>query len=150
MSDSLFYRRRLPHWHAENAVYFVTWRIAEGQPELDSIERDQVASALKWFDQNRYNLIAFVVMNDHVHVLLSCLNDNSLEQIVHSWKSFTANQLQRTNRRKGRLWQDEYFDRIIRDEREFKDKLTYVMNNPTKRWPDLNNYPWVWLSEVSD
>ena len=143
--EALFYRRRLPHWHETSACYFVTWRLAQGQAELDAFERDAVISALRYFDEKRYELTAFVVMNDHVHVMLRCLNNHSLEQIVHSWKSFVANDLQRTSRRKGALWQDESFDRVIRNERELADTLNYILNNPSSRWPEIRNYRWLYI-----
>ena len=137
------YRRRLPHWRLSNATYFVTWRLSPGQAELSSEERSLVVNALRHFDTIRYHLLAFVVMNDHVHVLVQPMNNFALEAITHSWKSFTANQAQRVHGRKGSLWQDESFDRIVRDEDEFFEKLFYILNNPVRRWPALNTYAWV-------
>src|SRR5215831_19589001 len=109
------YRRKLPHWRQERATYFVTWRLAQGQEELDASERDLVAAAMKNFDGRRYELAAYVVMDDHVHALLTLLANYDLESILHSWKSFSARQMQRWHRRFGRIWQDEYCDQIIRD-----------------------------------
>jgi REP-associated tyrosine transposase len=139
-----YYRRRLPHWRDDCATYFVTWRLAEAQPDLGSSERDLVASALKRFEGQRYQLMTFVVMNDHVHVLLNTMEPCRLEDLVHSWKSFTANRMQRDHGRRGRVWQDEYFDRIVRDEKEFEQKFKYIQGNPWSRWPDLETYRWVW------
>jgi len=51
----LRYRRRLPHWRNDEATYFVTWRLARGQAELDSDERDLVAGALTHFEGNATN-----------------------------------------------------------------------------------------------
>jgi REP element-mobilizing transposase RayT len=87
-----YYRRRLPHWRADEAIYFITWRLSKGQPELAPAERELVMSALRHFEGKRYHLDAFVVMNDHVHVLIAAMEPYRLEDIVHSWKSFTANQ----------------------------------------------------------
>jgi REP element-mobilizing transposase RayT len=139
-----YYRRRLPHWRADEAIYFVTWRIAEGQLDLASEERDLVASALVHFADKRYRLIAFVVMNDHVHALASMIEPNRLEDVVHSWKSFTANRMQRDRGRRERVWQDEYFDRVVRDEKELKQKFDYIRGNPRSRWPELKGYRWIW------
>ena len=144
MAEDFHYRRRPPHWRQDNAAYFVTWRLMPHQPELSAPERDGIVEALTAFDGARYVLLAYVVMNDHVHVVLSELKTYSLDQIVHSWKSFTANRLQRRHGRVGRLWQDEYFDRIVRDESEFWQKVDYILSNPAKRWPDLASYKWVW------
>jgi hypothetical protein len=45
------------------------------------------------------------------------------------------------------IWQEEYFDRIVRDEKEFLDKVQYILNNPLKRWPEMEGYPWVWVKK---
>ena len=80
--SELFYRRKLPHWRQENAAYFVTWRLAQGQPELDSTERDPVMEAIRKFDGRRYELAAYVIMDDHVHVLLAPLPAHELKAIL--------------------------------------------------------------------
>lgn len=141
------YRRRLPHWRAAEAVYFVTWRLHKAQSELTADERAIVAAALHNFDNLRYRLMGYVVMNDHVHVVVEPYNGHGLTAIVQSWKSYTANRLQRSHARDGGVWQREYFDRVIRDEDELYEKLDYIRDNPQKRWPDIENYPWVWVAE---
>ena len=103
--------------------------------------------ALKYFAGSRYELYACVVMHDHVHLLIKPLIKSRVQDLVHSWKSFTAHKLRRDYGRKTPIWQEEYFDRIIRDEKEFLDKAQYIINNPLKRWPDEEEYPWVWIKE---
>jgi REP element-mobilizing transposase RayT len=125
-----FYRRHLPHWREDQATYFVTWRLARGQPELDSSERELVATAMRSFRGKRYELAAYVVMDDHVHALVAPFSDYELASIIHSWKSFTARQMQRKHRRFGSVWQDEYFDRIVRADKEFIQKFDYIIKNP--------------------
>lgn len=137
------YRRHLPHWRVEGATYFVTWRIHATQGELTPDERTLVVNALEHFHGVRYHLNAFVVMNDHVHVLLRIHDGWRLDETLHSWKSFTANRMQRVHRRTGAVWQGESFDRIVRDGAEFETQLAYILGNPAKRWPGLQEYPWV-------
>jgi hypothetical protein len=36
----------------------------------------------------------------------------------------------------------EYYDRIVRDEADFREKVTYIINNPIKQWPGVTNYQW--------
>jgi REP element-mobilizing transposase RayT len=141
--DLVNYRRRMPHWRLAGSVYFVTWRLAPSQAELSAEERGVRMAALRHFDGRRYELYAGVVMDDHVHALVKPLEDYRLQKLVHSWKSFTAHELRRDSRKK--LWQEEYFDRIVRDEKEFLDKAQYILNNPLKRWPEMEGYPWVWV-----
>jgi putative transposase len=135
-------RRHLPHWTPPDAThdrgtYFVTWRVQQGLAELAPQERDVVIGALEHFHEVRYQLIAAVVMNDHVHVLFTLLDGHTLSRVLHTWKSFTAHQLRR------KVWQNESFDRRVRDEAELLQKAHYIANNPRKRWPDADDYAWV-------
>jgi REP-associated tyrosine transposase len=70
-----------------------------------------------------------------------------LAEIIHSIKSFSAHQINRLRDSRGSIWQDERYDRIMRDEAEFLEKWQYIMNNPLKnelaqRWED---YPWLYI-----
>ncbi len=127
-----FYRRRLPHWRQTEAIYLVTWRLAAGQAELLGPERELVAVELRHRNGQRYEIYAYVIMNDHVDVLVHPIGDQPLEKIVHSWKSFTAYRMQREHGRRGRIWQDEYFDRIVRDEKEFAEKFKLHRGQPVE------------------
>lgn len=144
MTDLRVYRRRLPHWRVDDAIYFVTWRIERGIPDLDAVERDQVLSTLLHFNDIRYTLYAAVVMNDHAHALVEPAPDFALEEILHSWKSFTAHQFRKRGRT-GRIWQPEYWDRAMRNDLELEEKLRYIATNPFLRWPGIDAYPYVWL-----
>jgi len=139
-----FYRHRLPHARAQGALYFVTWRLRGGLADLSDEERDLVASSLRHFDGQRYGLHAYVVMNDHVHVIVEPRPDFHLEAILHSWKSFTAKHIGQDRQHVGGIWQDEYFDRVIRDDTEYDQKRAYILENPFRRWPALDAYRWCW------
>jgi REP element-mobilizing transposase RayT len=148
MAEFRIYRRRLPHWRVDGAAYFVTWRLAAGAPDLDAVERDTVRSALLHFNGTRYTLFACVVMNDHVHALVEPAAKTRLEELIHTWKSFTANQCQKSGRT-GRVWQPEYWDRVVRDEGEFEEALRYIARNPFIRWPEIESYPWIWIEPTA-
>mgnify|MGYP005854144173 FL=1 len=90
---------------------------------------------------------AVVVMPDHVHLLLTPLEKTgggyySLAEILHSLKSFTGSRINRLLKRQGKVWQEDYFNRIVRDEGEFLEKWNYIRNNPVKK--DLCQYPEEW------
>ena len=77
-------------------------------------------------------------MPDHVHLLLTPIENPkggffSLTEILHSLKSFTGNKINNLLNRHGPLWQEEYFNRILRDETEFLEKWNYIRNNPVKK-----------------
>lgn len=91
-----------------------------------------VENALLYFDGVRYKMPAWVVMPNHVHALLIPLEPFLLEDIVHSWKSFTANEANRILKRTGQFWQAEYFDRYIRDGKHYLAAVAYIEQNPVK------------------
>lgn len=138
------YRHRLPHVRVDGALYFVTWRLRERLADLSAEERDLVASSVRYFDGRHYALHAYVVMNDHVHVIVETYPDLRLQDILHSWKSFSAKRIGARRRYVGAFWQDEYFDRVIRDSLEYQQKRDYILDNPFRRWPVLERYRWCW------
>ncbi|HEV2425529.1 MAG TPA: transposase [Terriglobia bacterium] len=89
-----------------------------------------VENALFFFDAARYHLHAWVVMPNHVHVLFTPEVGYTLSVILHSWKSFTASQANRLLGRYGRFWQEEYFDRYIRNQKHYLIVIDYIESNP--------------------
>jgi REP element-mobilizing transposase RayT len=114
---------------------------------MTSSERDLVKAALLHFEKSRFLLSVFVVMDDHVHLLVQPLETWKLESLVQSWKRFTSLEMVRKFNRKAPIWQDEYMDRIIRNEMEFNEKANYILTNPMRRWPEIQDYPWVGIVE---
>ena len=97
-------------------------------PEIAQI----VADALHHFDGERYELIAYVIMPNHVHILFRPHPDHSLSKILHSWKGFTAKKINERLNRKGKLWSDEYHDRLIREDVHLRNCIRYIRRNPRK------------------
>jgi type I restriction enzyme R subunit len=93
-----------------------------------------VVGALKHFQGTRYLLDAFVVMPNHVHALLLPLNGHSLSEILHSWKSFTGKELKRRSGTQEIVWQDENYDRIVRDEKELQHFRDYIEMQSKQGW----------------
>jgi REP element-mobilizing transposase RayT len=132
----------------DGATYFVTWRLHENQNSFTGPERTVIADALRFFDGQRYLLYSFVVMDDHVHVVLRPGEGHELEQIIKSWKGFTSTTLRRVTGRHMPLWQSEYMDRIIRDDGELEEKVNYVLDNPFRRWHQIDSYEWAGLGRA--
>jgi REP element-mobilizing transposase RayT len=91
-----------------------------------------VARALHHFDGTRYDLGSYVLMPNHVHGIVRPLTPNTqpLERILQSWKRFTSRQLHRASGACGNLWQEESFDRIIRDAEHLYRAIQYIGRNP--------------------
>ena len=91
-----------------------------------------VENAFKYFDGIRYRLIAWVIMSNHIHTLIKVYDRFPLEEIIHSWKSYTAHEINKTLKRQGPIWFPDYWDRYIRDEKHFLNAVEYIHNNPVK------------------
>jgi REP element-mobilizing transposase RayT len=84
------------------------------------------------FDNERYLIDSFVVMPNHVHVLFRLIEPYRLEALVKSWKGFTAREINQELNKRGHLWQEDYWDRMIRDENHFLKCREYIQDNPVK------------------
>ncbi len=93
---------------------------------------EQVRESLLYFNAVRYKLISWVIMPNHTHFLIKPLNDFALSDIMKSFKSFTAHQANKILSRNGRFWQEDYFDRYIRDREHFEKTIDYIESNPVK------------------
>ncbi len=107
----------------------------------DSRIAEIVANAMKHFDGQRYDLIAWAVMPNHVHVVFRPFDGEKLSDILHSWKSYTANEANKLLGQTSDFWQPEYYDHLIRDEKDYFYQVNYVVTNPTKA--GMDNWPWV-------
>ena len=91
-----------------------------------------VARTLLYFDNQRYKLDEWVIMPNHVHVLVKPLLNYKLLTILHSWKSFSANEINKLLGKNGQIWMYESYDHIVRNENAFEAIRKYIRENPTK------------------
>jgi putative transposase len=112
------------------------------QPEAAAI----IENALLHFDGERYRLLAWCVMSNHVHVIVEQMDGWPLANVIHSWKSFTANEVNRLLGRTGAVWLREYFDRFMRNDEHFSTTIAYVESNPVKAGLVERAEDWRWSS----
>jgi putative DNA methylase len=105
-----------------------------------------VEDALLFFDGKRYALHAWCVMPNHVHTMFTPETGIKMGQIVHSWKSFTANKCNEILNRTGKFWDHDPFDRYIRNDRHYRNALAYIENNPVKAGLCEKPEAWRWIS----
>ena len=168
-------RGYLPHFDSAETIQFVTFRLVDSLPRaiaeslaqqpdslgktndsLDSgfgacwlkepIVAGLVENAMLHFDGQRYRLLAWCIMPNHVHVVVEPIDGNRLGAIVQTWKSFTAKQANSALGRGGPFWHKDYFDRFIRDEGYFRRTVDYVENNPVKAGLVSTVSAWPWSS----
>src|SRR5262249_20321075 len=168
-------RGYLPHFDVANVVQSVTFRLADSLPShllncvTDDLARRKMAdvaldsglgacalrdpsiaelveTALLHFDGDRYRMLSWCVMPNHVHALIEPMEDITLSTIVQSWKSFTAKRANTMLERNGRFWAPDYFDRYIRDETHFEAAIRYIELNPVKARLATVAREWTWSS----
>jgi putative transposase len=91
-----------------------------------------VVETLEHFERERYELGGFVVMLNHVHLLIRPKEGFELSKIMQSIKSFSARKINRNEGQSGQLWQFECYDRIVRNDRELHRYERYLAENPVK------------------
>jgi REP element-mobilizing transposase RayT len=115
---------------------------------LEPANAEIVAGAFHHYDKRNYLLHAWVIMPNHVHVLVSPGESISLNQIVAGWKRFTGTRINAHSGACGAFWQKDYFDRLIRDCDHFLNVARYIRRNPLKaKLPTgsfkIHETPWV-------
>ena len=109
-----------------------------------------VAQSLHHLDGERYDLLAYCIMPNHVHVVFTLPaageeeRNSSLSSIMQSIKGYTARRANQMLGRRGQFWQDESYDRVIRDGAELERVLRYVINNPVKAGLVSTACDWKW------
>ena len=106
---------------------------------------DLVQGNLWHHDGVKYRLLAWVVMPNHVHALIEVWQV-PLGKILQSWKGYTSRAANKILGRHGTLWEDDYFDRYVRDEAHLRRIVRYVENNPVKARLVRSAVAWRWSS----
>ena len=132
-----FYRRHLPHWHSPGKTLFITWKLHGSVQDEHYLARPEIAEtltdAIRYAGSNLkyYDLRAWVVMSNHVHLLVSPLKEPA--RFVNTLKSFTARHANVLLDRTGTpFWQREYFDHWLRSPSEHDETVAYIETNPVR------------------
>lgn len=105
-----------------------------------------VQGALLHFDEERYRLLSWCIMPNHVHVLIETRAQYPLAGVLHSWKSFSGHAAVRLLRIRGEFWQREYFDRYVRNAEHYEKVVAYIEENPVKAGLAKIKTDWPWSS----
>lgn len=99
-----------------------------------------VAAALEYFHGSRVLTGDYVVMPNHVHVLMTPITGFELEEVLQSIKSYTSKQINRALARAGQLWQRDTYDHIVRDVDQLRAYQRYIADNPLKAHLESGTY----------
>jgi len=137
--------RQLDHLHTERVDRFLDSGVGEcwlRKPQIAGLIND----ALEHFNDDRYRLLAWVIMPNHVHAVVQPGAGYELPSILHSWKRHTSRQANAMLGRTGdEFWQAEYYDHLIRDNDDLSYAVEYCWTNPAAaglhEWPWRRKYP---------
>ncbi len=120
---------------------------------------DDLRDRLHYFQDQRYFLSCWAIMPNHCHAVIRPFDDFDLEDLLGAMKGVTARHINSELGLSGKLWQDESYDRIIRDEEHLWRVIQYIGRNPRlaglqaeetwRRWvhPDWNAANWRFIDE---
>jgi hypothetical protein len=110
-------------------VYFVTFRLADAVPH--NLRTHGNLNVKHGFASTRSRGAQRLSANI-THALFVQNADWPLEKLLRSWKSFTSRRINSLLGREGSLWQRDYFDQLVRDEKHFSNCVRYIRRNPAK------------------
>jgi putative transposase len=149
IGESRIYRRNLPHVEEPGSVYLITFT-TDGESVLSNKAKDIVLDSIKFHAGKKYRLYACVVMETHVHFIIQPLKEQnggffSIAQIMHSIKSYSAHEINKKDKTDGNIWLHENYDRIIRGDADFLEKMNYIIGNPLKAGVAKSPEAYRWL-----
>ncbi|MCP4570437.1 MAG: transposase [FCB group bacterium] len=133
---------KLLRYHKNSDICFVTSVTYSRKPILVD-NSDLLISALnKYQEILKYDLLAYVIMPDHIHLLIDC-KGNNLSTIMQRIKlSFSRRYRDRLSIKSQRVWQPRFWDHIIRDQSDMNRHIDYIHFNPVKH--ALADSPFEW------
>ena len=150
LHDPYRYRRKLPHIQLGPPL-FVSFSTHERWILPDEARTIAFETCMH---QRSVRMHALVVMPEHVHFLVTVLNDASgnpipFYKILGTIKSASVHRINKALSRKGKLWVNEAFDRMLRSG-EFHDCVEYIKMNPVRRGlvDTPEKYPWLWYENA--
>ena len=143
------YRRKLPHYQPDSKALFMTFSTHHRWILPESVRQIVIDTCLAG-NGRKFALQAVVVMPDHVHIVLTPkYGENgtvSIAEIMQAIKGASAHGINKASGRKGKVWEEESFDRALRHEESVGDKVDYILGNPVGAGLAKNplEYRWLW------
>ncbi|MGH9551019.1 MAG: REP-associated tyrosine transposase [Terriglobales bacterium] len=154
MPPKYSYRRRLPHIQKDFRPIFITFA-TDHRWLLPTEARDIVLECCLKENGTKFDLHTAVVMPDHAHLLLSPLRNVdgwnfSLPQIMHAIKGVSARKINILLARRGPVWQEEFFDHVLRSNDSLAEKADYICRNPVRAGlvGVESEYRWLWRGTI--
>ena len=141
--DTHVYVHNLPHLQNLGKTYFVSFS-TKYRRVLTTSARDIVMECCIYDHLRAYYLHCAVCMPDHVHVVFTPYEQFTLPSTMHRLKSVSAHRIG------GKIWERDYFDRMLRSDEDLRKKCEYVCQNPVRAGlvDHVDDWPWLWRSWV--
>ena len=127
---------RKHRYDASNRLYFITKRVAPGngvglaQAPIAGV----IIQTLFWLVENwRLWLLGFVVMPDHLHLVMAPRAPHQLRTVMQNLFSYSARQINTQLRRQGSLWAEEYYEHLLTSREKVQPCLDYIYQNPVRK-----------------
>jgi putative transposase len=136
---------QLKHRTLPGSSYFITTKCAENRSIFQVPENSKILIDIlfKYRDQNVYQLHEFVVMPNHIHLLLTPAQSTSLEKCIQFIKGASSHEIHKQRSHKLEIWQESFHDWTIRDQSDWQEKAEYIRMNPVRA--KLVDTPEVWV-----
>ena len=145
--------RRLERVWLDQPIYFLTTCTHLRQPILTSKPVPQIL-VKEWQNANsRHGWVIgrYVIMPDHVHFFCTPKSDAKLlSTFVGFWKEWTSKAIKRALGLPGCVWQEEFFDHVLRSSESYAEKWDYVRENPTRAGLVKKADDWPWQGEIDE
>jgi len=103
-----------------------------------------VSNSILYFNNIRYRLNEWVIMPNHIHILIKPIFEFKLYDIMHSLKSYTAHNINKIMSQKGKVWMHESYDHIVRNDKALEAIRYYIRMNPVVANIELPDYCCSW------
>jgi REP-associated tyrosine transposase len=136
---------QLKHRTHPGSSYFITTKCAENRSifQIPDNAKILVDTLFQYRNQSAYQLHEFVVMPNHLHLLLTPGESISLEKCVQLIKGASSHEIHKQRHHKLEIWQKSFHDWTIRDESDWNEKAEYIRMNPVRA--KLVENPGAWL-----
>lgn len=147
--------RRLSRVFADDPIYFITTNTKErrhilNNPTAHRILREELESAM---ERHGWAIGFYVVMPDHIHFFCKPTHESkNLSEFMMNWKQWTSKRIKDELKLDGYVWQEEFFDHLLRSHESYSEKWNYVEQNPVRAGlvKDAANWPYKGYIQYSE
>ena len=123
------------HYYEENYYYFITTVTQDRKPIFNDKQACELFMNLITYYKlsSQYNIKAFVIMPDHIHLIMQPLGDSNISDIMKQIKGSFSRYYNQINKASGTVLQKGFYDNVIRSEKQYHEITDYIHYNPVQK-----------------